>query len=237
MPDIPLLGVLLGFDGVVCGTDLPVQAFARHCAAAMPVDRGRLLVGGMRGVLERRAELVPDGAPLDDAEDGFDVVEILASAMGLDAATIERARRQARRDLAGSAWAIEPAAGVTDLLDCLGDDARVSVIAHDRAGVPEVLDATELDRRIAADDVLIVSGAGERAAAIRAVVATVGAPERVLVVAARWADLAPAADAGCATALVDRFGRGRGEPGWRATDVAGLVEPVRAWAAATAAVR
>ncbi len=237
MCDIAPRWLLLGFDGLVCGSDLPVQAFARHCAAALPVDRGRVLVGGMRGVLEDRTDLLPGGIRLDGAEDGFDVVEILASAMGLDAARIAEARQRARLDLAGSAWAVEPAAGLPELLVALRAAARVRVVAADAAGVTEVLEATGLDGFVDASDVFVDPGGAGWASAVRAAAETTGAPDRVLAVATRWADLASAADAGGRTALIDRFGRGRGAPTLRARDFAGLASAILSWAGAGEVVR
>ena len=234
MPD--RAAVLLGFDGIVCGSDLPVQAFARHCAQALPVDRGRALIGGMRGFLEDKPDLLPPGVDLGAAEDGFAAVEMLAAAAGLQAATIGDARRRARGDLAASAWAVEPAEGLVELLNAVGDVARVWVTTIEATGVREVLEATELDGRLTGG-VLHTDTSGPNASgpnasgtATRAMVDEIGDPRRVLALATRWTDLAPAADSGCPTALVDRFRRGLGEPTWRAGTLADLIPPIRAWA-------
>ena len=54
--------------------------------------------------------------------------------------------------------------------------------------------------------------------------------DRLLMIGTRWAgQLQPAHDLGCATALIDRFDRGRGNPTFRSPDLAGLLGAVREW--------
>ena len=74
------------------------------------------MIGGMRGFLEGKPELIPPDVDLSAAEDGDRAVEILACAAGLDDAAIRRARRAARADLATSAWAVDAAEGIDALL-------------------------------------------------------------------------------------------------------------------------
>jgi FMN phosphatase YigB (HAD superfamily) len=63
-------------------------------------------------------------------------------------------------------------------------------------------------------------------------------PDRLLVVGSRWdPDLAVPHAAGCTTALVDRFGRGRGTPTWRGAQLAELVADIHRWVAASGTVR
>ena len=74
------------------------------------------MIGGMRGFLEGKTELIPPDVDLSDAEDGYQAVEILARAAGLDDAAIPAPGGQPAPDLAASAWAVDPADGLDALL-------------------------------------------------------------------------------------------------------------------------
>lgn len=224
----PALGVLLGLDGVVHVSDLPVQSFARHLGETLPVDRARTLIACMRGFLEGKPDLIPAGIELVDAEDGYQAVEIVARALGVAAPQSAAARRASRLDLAGSAWTIDPADGLDDLLAALAGQAWVAVLTE--PGDP------------AAGAVLDAVGAGwlvvqvidqPMPAAVAAMQHRIDARTdagRVLVVGASWADeLRVAHGQGCVTALVDRYGAGVGTPTWRAAGLGDLVGPVRQW--------
>jgi len=238
--------VLLGVDGVVEVGDLAAQSFARHATDQLPKpadERTRWLIGGMRGFLEGRPELLPSDPAvlqaLDDAEDGDQAVEILCRAAGLTPRQIVEARHAARVDLANSAWAIEPAPGLTELIAGIPPDAHVAAVARDATAIADVVDAVGITARI--DEFIVDQGGTEgREQVVRHVLAAVGlttTPDRLLVVGARWdPDLAVPRAAGCTTALVDRFGRGRGTPTWRATGLAGLVANILGWVATSGTV-
>ena len=211
----PARRVLLTVDGVLHDSDLPVQAFARHVTEMLPAERVRPVIAGMRGFLEGKTELLPPDVDLSAAEDGEQAVEILARAAGLSSEQIESARLAGRGDLVASSWAVDEPDGLAELLAELSGRARVGVLAEpgDPAAAA-VLDALghrgRRDRRRR-------SGTGSD-------------PALVLVIGTRWAgELASAQHAGCATALVDRFGRGRGTPTYRATALPDLLDPVRRW--------
>ncbi len=238
--------MLLGIDGVVEVSDLAAQSFARHATDHLPQpadDVTRALIGGMRGFLEGRPEFLPSDpaviGALDNAEDGDQAVEILCRAAGLTPRQIVEARHAARVDLANSAWAIEAAPGLAQLIVGIPPDTHLAAVAHDATGIAEVLDSVGITDRI--DEFLVDQGGTEgREQVVRHVLAAVGlttTPDRLLVVGARWdPDLAVPQAAGCTTALVDRFGHGRGTPTWRARGLAGLVANVVGWAAASGAV-
>lgn len=216
--------VLLCFDGVVYLGDLPVQAFARHLTEQLTADEIRPVIAGMRGFLESKTELIPAGVDLSGAEDGYQAVEVLARTAGLDSAAIAAARRASRLDLAASAWAVDPAAGLDALVAEIRTAARVVLLTEpgDPAAHP-VLESLELT----VDDIVDTAMGSAIALVQRETGAT---PERLLVIGTRWTDqLASAQAAGCATALIDRFARGRGAPTFRSCDLAGLLEPVRGW--------
>jgi len=229
----PTLGLLLAFDGIVLGSDLPVQSFARHASQGLSAADTRALIGGMRGFLEGRPDLMPADIALDHAQDGDEAVEILARATGLDDAAIVQARRASRVDLAGSAWAVDPTPGLAELLSGLPRVYRVMVVDTDRTGVTQVAASVGI-----ADDVdaVITRPRGSEGVrqAVEEVLDAIGPasdPKRLLAIGCRWdPDLVVPQAAGCLTGLVDRFALGRGTPTWRSADLAGLVPEVRRWA-------
>ena len=216
--------VLLCFDGVVHLGDLPVQAFARHITEQLTADEIRPVIAGMRGFLESKTELIPAGVDLSGAEDGYRAVEVLARTAGLDRAAIATARQASRLDLAASAWAVDPAVGLDVLLTEIRATTRVVLLTEpgDPAARP-VLESIE----VTVDDI-VDTATGPAIALVRQ--ETGATPDRLLIIGTRWTDqLAPAQEAGCATALIDRYGRGRGAPTFRSPDLAGLLDPVRGW--------
>ena len=243
----PKVAVLLAVDGVVQASDRAVQSFARHATDQLPPTAGeaiRVVIGGMRGFLEGRPDLLPSDPAVQqamgDAEDGDQADEILCRAAGLTPRQIVAARRAARVDLANSAWAIDAAPGLTELIAGLPADSYVAVVAHDLTGVTEIVDSIGLAADI--DEVLGDPGGSEgREQVVDHVVGAAGvssAPDRVLVVGCRWdPDLAVPHAACCTTALVDRFGRGRGTPTWRGAQLCDMVGDILRWAATSGTVR
>jgi hypothetical protein len=170
---------------------------------------------------------------LSTAEDGDHAVEILCRAIGLTPRQIVAARRASRVDLANSAWAIDAAPGLAELVAGIPSDSSVAVVANDLTGVPDVVNAIGIASAV--DEFLLDAGGAEgREQVIEHRLAATGAgssPDRLLVVGSRWdPDLAVPHAAGCTTALVDRFGRGRGTPTWRDAELAGLVPEILRWA-------
>ncbi len=221
------LGVLLRFDGVVHESDLPVQSFARHLTDALPTDQVRTMIGGMRGFLEGKPELIPAEIDLTGAEDGYQAVEILARAAGLGEAVITAAYRASRADLAASAWAVDESDGLDELLAALGGRAVLAVFTEpDDPAAPAVLESTGIE----VDELV----GGPITAALDTIRHRVENADqrRILVVGTRWlGELADACAAGYDTALVDRYRLGRGAPTLRSPDVAGVVEPISQWCA------
>ena len=211
------LALMLHFDAVVYEGDLPILAFARRCAEDLPEPAATALIDGTRYILEGRTVL---GLPaeisesLTDAADGFQAVTVLASTAGLTANDITAARERSRRDVAGSAFALEPPLGLPELL---AEFPGLSVTVVDElggAGVREVLQALGFVGRITVQFDRWVAGD----------------PARILRVGSRWPfDLELAAARGESTLLVDRFGRSAGDPTMRITDLSGLAPAVRRW--------
>lgn len=209
--------VAVALHGVACSGDLAVQAFARHLEAMAP---GSSIVAGMRAFLEDKPQLAapPPWSPGPTPATGYRAVELLATAAGLGPAQIDAARLASRHDLAGSAWTLEPADGLPELIDLLAGRADLVLIADPRdPATGPVLDALDLAGRFP------VVPAGDAAPA----------EQPALVVDAAWPPvLAAASAAGHPTALVDRFGAGPvgpGEPDLRAADLPGLLPGIAAW--------
>ena len=222
--------VLLRLDGVLHTSDLPVQAFARHLTDQLPAELVRPLIAGMRGFLENKPELIPAGADLERAEDGYQAVEKLAHAAGLAPAHITAARQASRADLAASAWAVDSADGLDELLAGLQADCYAYADGADPAG-PAVLTALELDQQVG----MLPDSLPVAIARLLGGSASAGADRRarILVVGTRWAgELDAAAAAGCGTVLIDRYQRGHGSPHWRAADLPGVTAQIRSWAIA-----
>lgn len=243
---------------LVHDSDLGTQAFARHVGEQLPDDRARLVVAGMRGILEGRPDLVAEasrafpGVDVTAVTAGPDLVAALAAAAGLPADRIADARTAAAHDLARSAWTVGPAPGLVELRRTLtAHGHRLAVLAPGPVGVPEILDAIEMP-----DAPWVVVPRTQQAqwwrdavrppsaTELRTAEAEPNRPPRSspptpsdhLAIAARPADLDAPADAGVRTALVDRFGAvaaaGYGadrRPTWTATDLPGLLPPIATW--------
>ena len=218
--------VLLCLDGVVHDSDLPVQAFARHITEQLSAERVRPVIAGMRGFLEDKPELIPPDIDLSAAEDGYQAVEILARAAGLDDVSIAAARRASRADLAASAWAVDPADGLDALLAEMDGTARVLLLTEpgDPAARP-VLASIDLTP----DEILDTPVDLAVTQVLRQLDATTE-PDRLLLIGTRWAgQVADAQNMGCSTALIDRRAAGRGNPTYRSRDLAELLDKVRGW--------
>lgn len=223
--------LLFDLDGTLYVGDLPILAFARHCAEQLSDHGATHLIDNVRYFLEGKSagdRLVDLGA----AQDGDDAVEILAAAAGLTPDRVAAAHRAARADLAGSAFALEAPDGLLGLLESL-HTTHVMVVTNAEVGVAEVLAAIGVAGRIH-QVITAVDKPAAMPAIIDATLHRIGAdqdPQRMMVVGDRWrSDLADAHRRGAETALVDRFGRGDGTPTLRAADLASLVPGIRNWA-------
>ncbi len=217
MPRTDAAVVVLPLHGGVHTDDLAVQAFARHLASAAG-SAGRPIIAGMRAVLEDKPDLLPDPPWAQPPPTGYRAVELLAAAAGCLDGDILAARLASRRDLAGTAWILEPADGFDDLLELVGGRARLVVVADsDDPATGPVVDALKL-----ADRTELI---GENA--LTALLSRVPA---ALVIDDAWTPrLAAARRAGHTTALIDRFRTGLGDPVLRAESIAGLLPGIAAW--------
>ena len=179
----------------------------------LPAERVRPVIAGMRGFLEGKPELIPPDVDLSAAEDGYQAVEILARAAGLSAgARSQRHGWPSRADLVGQRLGgRQPTGSPSCSPSRPAVPGRVLAEPGDPAAAA-VLDALGIDGRRA-------SSTGRPAPRSRT---------------RRWcwssgpagpANWQSAQHAGCATALVDRFGRGRGTPTYRVDRPAGPARP------------
>lgn len=209
--------VAVRLHGAAYDDDLAVQAFARHLQALAP---DRPVIAGMRAFLEDKPQLAPRppwSEPSRPPATGDRAVEQLAVAAGLTPAQVDAARLASRHDLAGTAWILDPADGLDELLDLLSGRADVVLVADpDDPATGPVLDALALAGRFAV----------VHPAALRNTVT--GRP--ALLIDTTWPPVLTAAhDTGSTTALIDRFDTGDGTPDLRAADLAGLLPGVAAW--------
>lgn len=210
----------VGFDGILFTGDLAVQAFARHIAAEC--DDPAAVIGGMRGFLEGRPGLIPSGAWRSMPQTGDEAVRRLAVAAGLSPDAIERAHRAARIDLAASAWLLDRADGLDELLTRLADLGPVRVLADPAdPAIDAVLDALDL-----------APGTGPIDSVVDLTAVALGEPGAGwpdLVVDAAWTPtLDHAGRAGSITAVVDRFAVGAGTPTLRGPDLRAVAVPLAA---------
>ncbi len=212
----------LPLHGVAHSDDLAVQAFARHLAAAAG-PAGRSVIAGMRAFLEDKPQLMPDPPWPAPPPTGYRAVEALAVAAGCGDTEIALARDASRRDLAGSAWILEPTDGIEDLLRLVDGRARLLVIADaDDPATAPVLDALDLVERVE------TAGIADLVDTVR--LASTLAPHPVLLIDVSWSPVLAAGRAtGHTTAMIDRFRTGLGEPDLRAADLSGLLPGIAAW--------
>ncbi len=241
--------LLLDFDGTVCVGDGPVRAYAEAVvtavldAATTDADRaaGRALDEELRQGLEAYLDTAavdagtdaPPGAAGSIAAppvDGYAAVAALAARYATPA-QLDAAYTASRAALAASGLGVAAPEGLIDLLDELGPEVeRVLVTNAPARGVTETL------ARLGLADVLddVVTEAAKPAGWDRILPAYLaGQPSAaVLAVGDVWRnDVEPPLAAGCATALIDRFGHRPGPAHVAARTLEELYPAIREWAA------
>lgn len=234
LPGCPIeLVAIFDFDGTMYTGDLPIQAFARHLAERLPEPAGRSLIAGMRNFLEQGEFPGAPAVDLSAAQDGYEAVEILGTALGLTDGELSNAYRASRRDLAAAAFAVDAAPGLSELLTEWQPRAHIAVVTNaDREGVAEVLESTGLAALI--HETVIDAGkpAGLRSVIDRTLPMVNGDASRIVAVGDRWhGDLEPLHLRGGRTALIDRFERRLGSPDFTGPDLAAIIPSLREWAA------
>jgi FMN phosphatase YigB (HAD superfamily) len=233
---------LLDFDGTVCVGDGPVRAYAEAVVTAVldatsdaaTTDTrnaaGRSFSEELRAGLEAYLDSAAVAAGADTPVDGYAAVAALA-ARHATPAQLDAAYTASREALATSGLEVAAPDGLVALLDELGPHVeRVLVTNAPARGVHETL------ARLGLADVLddVVTEAAKPAGWDRILPAYLaGRPsEAVLAVGDVWRnDVEPPLAAGCATALIDRFGHRPGPAHAAARTFEELYPAIREWAA------
>ncbi|GAA0425424.1 hypothetical protein GCM10009543_20750 [Leifsonia naganoensis] len=224
---LPLL--VLDFDGTVCVGDAPVWAYAEAVIAGI-LDRddiaGRELDAGLRA----RLGAFLDGEPGSPAyADGYAAVAELAAGHA-DEELLQRAYQRSRRELAGGRLDVSAPEGLADFLEGLAGTAeRVLVTNAPLDGVTETLEALGLAGSI--DRVHAEARKPAGWADLLPRLLDGRDPRTLLSVGDIWGnDLAEPLAAGCATALIDRFGHRAGPAHLVAPTFPELYPGIAAWA-------
>jgi FMN phosphatase YigB (HAD superfamily) len=227
--------LVLDFDGTVCTGDAPVWAYAEAVIAGILDDAstaGRVGAASADLDADIRARLGAflDGEPGSPAYiDGYAAVAALAA----DRASTEQlqlAYATSRRALADGSIPVSTPAGLADLLRELGPAVeRVLVTNAPADGIRETLAALGIDALIDR----VITDAGKPAGWASLLPELIGErhASAVLAVGDIWGnDLEAPLKAGCATALIDRFGHRAGPAHVTAATFEELYPHVRAWA-------
>ncbi|MTD17312.1 hypothetical protein GIS00_25605 [Nakamurella sp. YIM 132087] len=201
---------VIDLEGVLLGSDLPVQAYARHATEHLDPAAATAVIDGMRDFLEGKGTGLAGalGVDLTGVEDGTEAVTLLARAAGVPDPALAGAHIAAQRDLLASLFVLDP----SPALAALPAGEPVWVVSElppaDAAQVVGALDDTGRTERIVTF--------GELTAAPPAGTWTM--------VAHCWeGELDRAAALGARTAHLDRFGTGTGSPTWRARTLPDLL--------------
>ncbi|GAB3575127.1 hypothetical protein GCM10027406_06190 [Leifsonia lichenia] len=222
--------IVLDFDGTVCIGDAPVWEYAEAVIAGI-LDAGSTGQTDLDASLRARLGAFLDGEPGSPAYiDGYAAVAALAAGHAGDG-LLQSAYQTSRRALAGGTVAVSAPAGLADFLGGLGGSVeRVLVTNAPLDGVRETLAAIGVADAIDR----IVTDADKPAGwtSLLPMLLDGREPSQLLSVGDIWGnDLAQPLAAGCATALIDRFGHRAGPAHLVAADFPGLYDGIRRWAA------
>ncbi|GAB3391647.1 hypothetical protein GCM10027568_17550 [Humibacter soli] len=224
---LPVL--VLDFDGTVCIGDAPVWAYAEAAIAAIPAD-----IPGRDDVvadIRTRLSAFLDGAPgRGDYLDGYAAVAALTAGY-VTAEQLDVAYLTSRQELASGALAVSTPPGLARFLDEIGRGVeRVLVTNSPRDGVAETLGVLGL--RSVIDRVVTDAGKPTGWERILPELLAGRPADALMSVGDIWRnDLALPAEAGCATAFIDRFGTGVGHPSLVAPRFEDLYLGISSWAA------
>lgn len=228
----PLL--LLDFDGTVCVGDGPVWAYAEALLTEL-LDAGVDTDGLDERLRERLGAYLDGAAETAVAEargyaDGYAAVAALA-ADHASPEQLDRAYHASRMALASGTLTVSAPDGLAELLRELGPHVeRVLVTNAPPPGVARTLATLDLADGI--DRVVTDAGKPGGWAALLPPLLAGRPPSSVLAVGDVWRnDVAEPLAAGCATALIDRFGHRAGPAHVTAATFEDLFPAVREWAA------
>jgi FMN phosphatase YigB (HAD superfamily) len=227
--------LVLDFDGTVCTGDAPVWAYAEAVIAGILDDA---TTAGRDGVasedldadIRARLGAFLDGEPGSPAYiDGYAAVAALAAGRA-SSEQLQLAYATSRRALADGSIPVSTPVGLAELLSDLGRTVdRVLVTNAPADGIRETLAALGIDALIDR----VITDAGKPAGWDALLPELIGErqPSAVLAVGDIWGnDLQAPLQAGCATALIDRFGHRAGPANVTAATFEELYPQIRAWA-------
>lgn len=204
--------VVLDFDGTVAVGDEPVLAYFRGVAGN-----------------EADARFAAWARTGEGHRDGYALVADWASTNGVPEADRSAAYAASRQALHAGAASVTAPPGLATLLAARPADVRCVLVTNAPVdGIEPVLDRLGLAGLL---DELV--GDARKPGGLPAVLDRLLGdlpPERLLAVGDVWRnDLEPAAALGAATAFVDRFGLGEGEPTYRARTLQELLPDIERW--------
>ena len=221
--------LVLDFDGTVSIGDAPVWAYADAVLAMIDGDSGEQIRGGLKAFL--------DGDPASPSYiDGYAAVAAL-SADAVSGEHRDAAYAASRRALAQGMLDVTAPEDLASFLHELGTTTRrVLVTNAPGEGVVETLEALGLAGEL--DQVITRAGKPDGWAGILPSLLGGRPAENLMAVGDIWSnDLAAPAAAGCATALIDRFGRESAPADLVGDKFESLYDGIRTWAADPAAFR
>lgn len=228
-------GVLvLDFDGTVCLGDEPMLRYA-HEVARVAGEAGP-------GIVQRVTEFLLDGDHREEpalarAQDGYQVAARLGWAAGASREDLQQAYQLSRVPLHAGEVAVHAPEGLAELLAELAGRIRIVLVTNaPDAGLHRVLDRLGLGGSF--HEVHGDAGKPEGMTPILTGLlqqhGIADQPQRLLSIGDIWRnDLEPAQALGARTALVDRWGRGGGQPDARAATLEQLYPFIRDWARST----
>ena len=229
-------GVLvLDFDGTVCLGDAPVYEYAAAVVRRVPKRDRAAAEERLQTALADFFAGVRD-PDLAAAPDGYYAVAALASELGVSAADQSAAYLESRTAVHAGEVPVFAPPGLRDVLEEASRQVRVVLVTNaPEQGVESLLGILGLGNVFDAvrGDAGKPAGMGPILDDLLEDAGLTTAPHRLLSVGDIWVnDLAPAAERGCATALIDRFGTGGGAPTHVAATITELYPAILAWARA-----
>lgn len=219
----------LDFDGTVLTGDAPVWAYADAAMAAM--ERGNPSCETSSVTDSIRADLAAFLGGTGDTEylDGYSAVAALTGSY-LDHETLQAAFQASRAALADGLLPRSAPHGLAELLAELGDRVtRVVVTNAPESGVESTLVALGLRNHLDG----VFTGVGKPGGWAHVLPELLGgrASHELMAVGDVWEnDIRPPLEAGCATALIDRFDHRPGPANVTAATLPDMYDAIRAWA-------